>query len=107
MEKVFALSTTIGDHITPFSPAQTFPNIASLVGVITSNAFFIAGVIAFIFMIVGGFGIIMSSGDPKKIEQGKNTLTMAIIGFLVIVFSFWIVQLIELLIGANPLQLYQ
>ncbi|MCX8009240.1 MAG: hypothetical protein N3A54_06120, partial [Patescibacteria group bacterium] len=76
MKKVFADSLEIQSV---FSPARTFPNIASLIAVITSNAFFIAGIIAFIFIIVGGFGIIRGagSGDPKKMEQAKYTLTYA------------------------------
>lgn len=108
MERVFALSTTIGGD-TPFSPAKTFPTIGSLVTVVTSNAFILAGLIAFIFIIMGGFAIIMGagSGDPKQMEQGRKTLTMAVAGLLIIVFSFWIVQLLGLLLGVDPLSFYK
>jgi len=109
MERVFALSTRIGDSNTPFSPAQKFPTIADLLATVTSNAFYIAGLVAFIFIVAGGFGIILGagSGDPKRMEQGKKTLTMAIAGLVIIVFSFWIVRLIGLILGVNPLQFYQ
>lgn len=90
-----------------FSPAKTFPDIASLVSVITANAFILAGLIAFVFIIVGGFGIITGAGDPKKLQSGQKTLTMSIAGLLIVVFSYWIVRLIGLVLGVDPLKLYQ
>lgn len=89
-----------------FSPAKSFPTIGSLVSTITANAFYLAGIVAFIFIIVGGFAIITGSGDPKKMESGQKTLTMAITGLLIIVFSYWIVKLIGLILGVDPLKLY-
>ncbi len=95
--------------VTPFSPANSFKDIGSLVSVITSNAFVLAGLLAFIFIVVGGFAIIMGagSGDPKRMESGKKTLTMAVVGLLVIIFSYWIVNLIGLVLGVNPLNFYK
>lgn len=89
MQKVFA-QTSVKIDGSIFSPAKNFQKLDSLVGVITSNAFVIAGLIALVFILVGGFAIIMGagSGDPKQMEQGRKTLTMAIIGFLVIIFFF-------------------
>lgn len=112
MERVYALTTRIGESGgtgTPFSPAGTFKDIGSLVSTITSNAFVLAGLLAFVFIIVGGFAIIMGagSGDPKRMEQGRKTLTMAVAGLLIIIFSFWIVRLVGLLLGVDPLKLYQ
>jgi hypothetical protein len=84
-----------------FSPAQNFPTIASLISVVVQNAFMIAGVLAFVLLILGGFGFIVGAGagDTKQLEQGRKTLTGAAIGLLVIVGSFWILQIIETLTG--------
>ena len=88
-----------------FEPAKNFDTLGKLVSVIVQNAFVIAGVIAFVLLVLGGFGIIVSagSGDTKKLEQGQKTITSAVIGLLIIVGSFWIVQIIEKLTGLTLL----
>lgn len=111
LSRVFAAPVQIGGsgpNDIPFSPAKSFPTIGALVSTITSNAFVIAGVLAFIFIIIGGFAIISAggSGDPKRMEQGKKTLTYAIAGLILVVFSYWIIQLLGLILGFNPLKLY-
>ena len=61
----------------------------------------IAGILLFILLIFGGLGVIMGSGgsDPKKAEQGKQAVTMALIGFGLIFISFWIVQIVGAITG--------
>jgi hypothetical protein len=97
MEQVFAQVSIES----VFTPAKNFSTLGPLVSVIAQNAFVLAGIIVFILLIAGGFGIIAGagSGDTKKMEQGKNTITGAVIGLVVIVASFWIVQIVEKLSG--------
>lgn len=54
----------------------------------------IAGGIAVLLMIFGGFLIILSSGDPQKLQTGKDILTSAIIGLVVIIFSVFLLRII-------------
>ena len=54
----------------------------------------IAGALFLIFFIVGGFQFMISAGDPKKAEAAKGRLTTALIGLLIIVFAYLIVQFI-------------
>jgi len=61
----------------------------------------IAGGIAFLLMLWGGFQIITSTGDPEKLNKGKEILTSAIIGLVVIIFSVFLLKLI----GVDILQL--
>lgn len=87
-----------------FQPAQSFDTFGSLISVIVKNAFMVAGVIAFVLLVVGGFGIIVGAGgDPKKLEQGKQAVTAAVIGLIIIVGSFWIIQILEVLTGKTLL----
>ncbi len=83
----------------------SFPTFGALVSVIVNNAFVIAGVIAFIFLVFGGFSVIMGAGggDTKKIEQGKETMTQAVLGLLIVIGSLWIIQIIEKLTGLSLL----
>jgi hypothetical protein len=60
-----------------------------------------AGGIAFLLILWGGFTIIISQGDPKKIEQGREIIISALIGLLFIIFAVVILQVI----GGNILGL--
>lgn len=62
----------------------------------------IAGGIAFLLMIFAGFQIITSAGDPKKLQAGKELLTSAIVGLIVIIFSLFLLQLIGVQILKIP-----
>lgn len=82
-----------------FSPAASFPTFGDLVSVIVRNAFVLAGIMCFILLVIGGFGVIMGSGDTKKAEQSKQAITGAVTGLLIVIASYWIVQIIEKLTG--------
>ena len=84
-----------------------FQYILTLVSVIVSNLYIIAGIVMLFLIIFGGFGIISGagSGDQQKTAQGKQALTSAIIGFLIIFTSYWIIQLIELVTGLSILKI--
>lgn len=102
MERIFAQGVNIE---TDFPPAKTFTNFGDLVNVIVRNAFMLAGVITFILLIFGGISIIVGagSGDTKKLEQGKKTLTGALAGLLIVVTSVWLIQILEKVTGLNLL----
>lgn len=75
-----------------------FTDLASIVNNAIPMLFGIAGIILLAYILWGGFDFLTSMGDPKKAEAGKNKITAAIIGFLIIFVSFWIVQLVKTLL---------
>ena len=60
-----------------------------------------AGVVLFIVLISAGFTFLFSGGDAKKLEKAKNTFTYALIGMVVIISAYLIIQLIQTFTGAN------
>lgn len=82
-----------------FGPAQYFSNFGSLVNVIVKNAIVIAGVVAFLAVIITGLKIINSAGDAKAQEQSKGTFTAAIAGLIIILGAYAIVQLLQSILG--------
>lgn len=94
------MAVDIGDA-NVFSPAGSFQTFGDLVTVIVQNAFVVAGVICFALLIFGGFGIIVGagSGDTKRMEQGRQAMSGAVIGLILIVASVWIIQIIEKITG--------
>lgn len=54
----------------------------------------IAGGIAFLLIIFGGFQILTSAGNPERLNEGKELISSAITGLLMIVFSVLLLQII-------------
>ena len=61
--------------------------------------FSVMGIVAVIVIILGGFYFLTSTGDPAKIKKGKDTILWVIVGFVVVLFSFAVVNFILNSIG--------
>lgn len=61
---------------------------------ITNTILYIVGVIAVIMLIIGGIRYVISGGDSKKVTDAKNTVLYAIIGLVVAVFAYAIVNFV-------------
>lgn len=66
----------------------------ALVGFILRWAIGIAGGIAFLLILIAGFQIISSRGDPKRLQAGQELMTSAIAGILLLIFSLVILRII-------------
>ena len=97
MERVFALV----DLKTQFPAVTRLDTVGALVNVVIRNAFVLAGIISFLVLIFGGFGVIMGAGagDAKKLEEGKKAITAAIVGLMLVLTSVWLVQILETVTG--------
>lgn len=62
----------------------------------------IAGGIALLLIIISGYRLIVSQGNPEHIKNAKDQLTAAIIGLLFVIFSLVILQVIGLNILGLP-----
>lgn len=65
------------------------------------GAFLFAGIVAVILIIYSGIKFILSGGDPKQVEGARKTMTYAIIGFVLILLSFAILNLISAVTGVE------
>ncbi len=76
----------------------TFSNmISSVIGVLT-----IVAVIWFLFLLItGAIGYMSSGGDKSAIEAAGKRITSAIIGFIVVIASIFILKLIGYLLGVD------
>lgn len=59
----------------------------------------ISGLLLFFYLVSGGFDLMTSAGDPKKIEQGKEKITAALIGFVIVFVAFWVYVIITYILG--------
>ena len=82
-----------------------FSNIGELVSSLIKNVYVVAGIILFFLLIFGGIGLILQAGSesPESKAKSKSAITAAVLGFLVIFASYWIIKIIEYLLGINIL----
>ena len=57
--------------------------------------------LAVLFLIVGGFWYITSAGNEETAEKGKNTAINAIIGIIIIILSYVIVNVVSGLVSKS------
>lgn len=62
----------------------------------------LAGGILIILIIINGYKLMTSQGDPEKIKDGRDGIIAAIAGLLLIIFSLFILQLITVNILGIP-----
>jgi type IV secretory pathway VirB2 component (pilin) len=77
-------------------------NNPPLEGVLTTFINSLLGVtfsIAVLFLIVGGYQYITSTGNPEAIQKAKNTILYSIIGLIIILLSYAIVNFIKSMAG--------
>lgn len=109
MDKLLAQAITLPGDVTIDYPdafgdfTKNFPNknLGDVVGRAIPFVFAIAGVGLLVMIIAAGFTLLTSAGDAKKMEEGRQKLTYAILGFIVIFVAFWIVQLAGIITGLD------
>lgn len=70
-------------------------NLPEVVKYFFNFAIIIAGLAAFFKLVVGGFTWMSSGGDPSKIKEARDTISSALIGLLLLLASFLLLQIIN------------
>ncbi len=61
---------------------------------ITNTILYVVGIISVVMLIIGGVKYLVSGGDAKKVTEAKNTVLYAIIGLIIALLSFAIVNFV-------------
>ncbi len=101
MDSFFGFSAHAFDISTVYKPAGDFTNVGEFVSDILVFLVSAAGVIAFIFIIIAGLKYVTSSGDQKKLDSARSTLTFSVIGITVVILSFVIIRFVQAFVGTN------
>lgn len=88
-----------------FPPARYFSDPSSIINTLLPNIVLIAGIILFLLVIVAGFQMITSagSGDANAVSKWRSLLMYGIIGFLIVLFAYTIIQLVGYFSGVDIL----
>lgn len=66
-----------------------------LIPALVTLGFVVGSLVFFFFLITGAITWITSGGDKTKLESARTRLTNAITGFVILLFAFAIVSLLE------------
>ena len=75
----------------------TISCIPAVMASLISALFIFVGLVCLVLIIASGYKFINSAGDPKRLSSARDTLIHAILGLLVVLFSFFIINLISVI----------
>lgn len=78
--------------------------LGGIVSAFIPAVFVLAGFGLLLYLLWGGFSLMLSRGDAKAVEAAKTKITNAVIGFVVIIIAFWLVQLLGAIFGIEQFQ---
>lgn len=75
--------------------------VGVFIGNLISAAIVIAGVIMVFLFIGGGLMMIVSAGNGNSqgSANGRQAITWALVGFIVVFTAYWIIRIIEIITG--------
>lgn len=103
---LFAMNVTqafaqVSDWTTDESDPAQFKDLEVVFGNILSVLMSFAGIALFAMLLVGGYKMMFSAGDPQKSAQARGTITWAIIGVLLLIGAWLIMVFIKEFTGVD------
>jgi hypothetical protein len=92
----------LSDILTNNDPLKSkYTDVASVIGGpkgLLAYIYVFAGLILLIMLISGGITLMTAAGDPGKAKAGYGKISSSIIGFLIIFVSYFVVQIVEVVL---------
>lgn len=76
-------------------------DIYILIAKVTNYLIATAGLFAVVWVVVAGFRLVVAAGNEAMIKQGKRGLTNAIIGFVLVMIAYLVVNTLFTSIGSQ------
>ena len=94
-DKVMAKgSGTAGSYVSTVGSGQNDTSIMETVQSVISVVVGLVGLVAVVMIILGGFQYTTSAGDTNKVTKAKNTILYGIIGLVIAILAFAIVNFV-------------
>lgn len=78
-------------------------DLGTIVSSVLPYIYTFAGLALFIMLIWGGITLMTAAGDPAKSKEGYGKISAGLIGFLIIFISYFVVQILEVILGISIL----
>ncbi|MBI4137362.1 hypothetical protein HY469_04835 [Candidatus Roizmanbacteria bacterium] len=91
---------TCDEVIHVFKPTGAIGSINSLISGGVTLILIVAGLVAFVYLLLGGIKWITSGGDSAQVEAARNQVIHAMIGIIVVLAAWGLIMLIQGATGA-------
>ena len=95
IEKAFA---QVGGSVftaSGYDAAKGQTTIAILVTTIITYVLWIAGILAFVYLVYSGILYVSAAGNPDQAKKGQQGLINAVIGIIIITLAFTILKIVQ------------
>ncbi len=83
--------------------AAKFGSLGAVVSLALKYVYVAAGLMLLVMLVVGGIELMTAGADPAKAKAGYGKITASLIGFVIIFVSYFVAQIIEIVLGVRIL----
>ena len=76
-------------------PGWTIPSLADVIGFMIKFLFFFAGLAALLYLLLGAFAWVTSSGDKENLKKAQDKIQAAVLGLVIIVGVLVVIATME------------
>lgn len=76
-------------------------NLGEILANVIEALLLFAGAVAVLFLIIGGFRYVVSTGNEQQVDAAKKTILYAVLGLIVIFIAFVLTRLIQDYLGVK------
>ena len=99
---LFRELTKTGFKFTPFRSGEG-ATLGAVISALIPYLFAAAGLLLLLYLLYGGLSLMLSRGDPKAIQSAKDKITSAVMGFVIVFVSYWLVQIVGTILGIGAI----
>ncbi|MFA7301482.1 MAG: hypothetical protein WC069_04185 [Candidatus Shapirobacteria bacterium] len=100
MGPTFSSLTSSDPIVTKFGGAGT-GGVGMILTALLPYIYVAAGLLLLVTLIMGGITLMTAAGDAGKMKQGYGQITAALIGFVIVFVTFFVAQILELILGVK------
>jgi len=76
-------------------------NFFQIFWTLIKNLYLLTGIVLLFFLVAGGIGMIINAGNAEKQKQSSQTVTAAVVGYLIMFAAYWLVKIVEIIFGVD------
>jgi hypothetical protein len=87
-----------------FGTNKIFSSPGELISLLVPNIISLAAVIFFLLILGAGFAMVVGAGkeaNPQSAAKAKAALTFAVVGFLLVISAYFILQILRVMTGVD------
>ena len=104
VKPVYAQTQEWTEGVCVRNDVATIQGIGCMLANIFSVALTLLGIAGFIMIIYAALNMMLSGGNSQAVEKSKNTITFAVVGIILALSSFIIINLISSFTGINAIR---